>query len=183
LAAVLVDGTNLGLTRMADASHGISYHHLVNVAQWHISDDNYVAARAAIVNAHHKHPMAAIWDDGTTASSDGQYFRAGGRAGAGGAINAKYGIEPGFVFYTQVSGRYSLFYTQVIAAMVSEAPYVLDGLMHHVHQTDLRIREHRRVNRGPGRPAGRQAHSRRSAALAPWRRVSMGARPRHSQSR
>jgi TnpA family transposase len=168
---------------MADASHGISYHHLVNVAQWHISDDNYVAARAAIVNAHHKHPMAAIWDDGTTASSDGQYFRAGGRAGAGGAINAKYGIEPGFVFYTQVSGRYSLFYTQVIAAMVSEAPYVLDGLMHHVHQTDLRIREHRRVDRGPGRPAGRQAHSRRSAALAPWRRVSMGARPRHSQSR
>jgi len=30
----------------------------------------------------------------------------------------------------------------VIAATVSEAPYVLDGLMHHVHQTDLRIREH-----------------------------------------
>lgn len=39
-------------------------------------------------NVHHKHPMASIWDDGTTASSDGQYFRAGGRAGAGGAINA-----------------------------------------------------------------------------------------------
>ncbi|HJU16759.1 MAG TPA: Tn3 family transposase [Stellaceae bacterium] len=142
LAAVLADGTNLGLARMADASHGISYHHLVNVAQWHISDDNYVAARAAIINAHHKHPMAAVWDDGTTASSDGQYFRAGGRAGAGGAINAKYGIDPGFVFYTHVSGRYSPFYTQVIAATVSEAPYVLDGLMHHVHQTDLRIREH-----------------------------------------
>jgi hypothetical protein len=33
LAAVLADGTNLGLTRMADASHGISYHQLVNVAQ------------------------------------------------------------------------------------------------------------------------------------------------------
>ena len=142
LAAVLADGTNLGLTRMADASRGISYHHLLNVAQWHVSDDNYVAARAAIVNAHHKHPMAAIWDDGTAASSDGQYFRAGGRAGARGAINAKYGIDPGFVFYTHVSGRYSPFHTQVIAATVSEAPYVLDGLMYHVHQTDLRIREH-----------------------------------------
>ena len=55
-------------------------YHLVNVAQWHISDDNYVAARAAIIDAHHKHPMAAIWDDGTTSSSDGQYFRAAGRA-------------------------------------------------------------------------------------------------------
>ena len=60
LAAVLADGTNLGLARMADASHGISYHHLVNVAQWHVSDDNYIAARAAIVNAH---PQASDGSD------------------------------------------------------------------------------------------------------------------------
>ena len=142
LAAILADGTNLGLSRMADASRGLSYHHLVNVAQWHISDDNYVAARAAIINVHHRHPMAAIWDDGTTSSSDGQYFRAGGRAGQGGAVNAKYGIDPGFVLYTHVSGRYDPFHTRVIAATVSEAPYVLDGLLHHVHQSDLRIAEH-----------------------------------------
>ncbi len=142
LAAILADGTNLGLSRMADASRGLSYHHLVNIAQWHISDDNYVAARAAIINAHHRHPMAAVWDDGTTSSSDGQYFRAGGRAGQGGAVNAKYGIDPGFVLYTHVSGRYDPFHTRVIAATVSEAPYVLDGLLHHVHQTDLRTAEH-----------------------------------------
>jgi TnpA family transposase len=142
MAAVLADGTNLGLARMADASHGLSYHHLVNVAQWHISDDNYVAARAAIINVHHRHPKAAIWDDGTSVSSDGQYFRAGGHAGAGGAVNAKYGIDPGFVAYTHVSGHYSPFHTRVIAATVSEAPYVLDGLLHHVHQTGLRIVEH-----------------------------------------
>jgi TnpA family transposase len=142
LAAVLADGTNLGLARMADASRGLGYHHLVNVAQWHISDDNYVAARAAIIDAHHKHPMAAIWDDGTTSSSDGQYFRAGGRAGAGGSVNAKYGIDPGAVIYTHVSGQYGPFYTRVISATMSEAPYVLDGLLHHVHQTDLRISEH-----------------------------------------
>ena len=142
LAAVLADGTNLGLARMADATRGLGYHHLVNVAQWHISDDNYAAARAVIVNAHHRHPMAAIWDDGTTSSSDGQYFRAGGRAGSGGAVNAKYGIDPGVVLYTHVSGRYGPFHTRVITATVSEAPYVLDGLHHHVHQTDLRIAEH-----------------------------------------
>ncbi len=142
LAAVLADGTNLGLSRMADASRGLGYHHLVNIAQWHISDDNYVAARAAIVNAHHRHPMAAIWDDGTTSSSDGQYFRAGGRAGPGGAVNAKYGIDPGVVLYTHVSGRYGPFHTKVIAATMSEAPHVLDGLHHHAHQTDLRIAEH-----------------------------------------
>jgi len=142
LAAVLADGTNLGLARMADASRGLGYLHLVNVAQWHISDDNYVAARAAIINAHHRHPMAAIWDDGTTSSSDGQYFRAGGRAGGGGSVNAKYGIDPGAVMYTHVSGHYGPFYTRVISATMSEAPYVLDGLHHHAHQTDLRISEH-----------------------------------------
>jgi TnpA family transposase len=142
LAAVLADGTNLGLARMADASRGLGYLHLVNVAQWHISDENYVAARAAIINAHHRHPMAAIWDDGTTSSSDGQYFRAGGRAEADGSVNAKYGINPGAVLYTHVSGGYGPFYTRVISATMSEAPYVLDGLHHHAHQTDLRIAEH-----------------------------------------
>ncbi len=142
LAAVLADGTNLGLSRMADASRGLTYHHLVNVAQWHISDDNYVAARAAIINAHHKHPYAAIWDDGTTSSSDGQYFRAGGRAAGSGNVNAKYGIDPGGVLYTHVSGRYGPYFTRVITATQSEAPYVLDGLHHHAHQTDLRIGEH-----------------------------------------
>ena len=142
LAAILADGTNLGLSRMADASRGLSYHHLVNVAQWHISDGNYVAARAAIINAHHKHPYAAIWDDGTTSSSDGQYFRTGGRAAGAGNVNAKYGIDPGGVIYTHVSGRFGPFYTRVITATQSEAPYVLDGLHHHAHQTDLRIVEH-----------------------------------------
>jgi hypothetical protein len=60
LAAILADGTNLGLSRMADASRGLTYHHVVNVAQWHINDDNYVAARAAIINAHHEHSLAAL---------------------------------------------------------------------------------------------------------------------------
>ena len=142
LAAVLADGTNLGLSRMADATRGLSYHHLVNVAQWHISEDNYASARAAIVDAHHKHPLAAIWGDGSDSSSDGQYFRAGGRAGPGGAVNAKYGIDPGVVLYTTHSGQYGPMHTRVISATASEAPYVLDGLHPHAHRTSLRIVEH-----------------------------------------
>jgi TnpA family transposase len=142
LAAILADGTKLGLSRMADASRGLSYHHLVNIARWHVSDDNYVAARAEIINAHNKSKLALLWDDGTTSSSDGQYFRAGGRASGSRDVNAKYGIDPGAVFYTHVSGRYAPFATKVITATQSEAPYVLDGLLHHAHQSDLRITEH-----------------------------------------
>ena len=55
--------------------------------------------------------------------------------------NAKYGIDPGGVLYTHVSGRFGPFFTRVITATQSEAPYVLDGLRHHAHQTDLRIAE------------------------------------------
>jgi TnpA family transposase len=105
-----------------------------------ISDENYVTARAAIINAHHRHQMAAIWDDGATSSSGGQYFRAGGRAGAGGSANAKYGINPGAVLYTHVSGGYGPFYTRVSATM-SEAPTSSTGFT-IMPPTDLRIAEH-----------------------------------------
>ena len=142
LAAILADGTNLGLSRMADASRGLNYHRLVNLAQWHITEDNYAAARAAIVNAHHRHPMASLWGDGTASSSDGQYFRSGGRAGPSGDVNAKYGIDPGVSLYTHVSDQYGPFHTRALTATTSEAPYVLDGLHHHAHRTDLKIEDH-----------------------------------------
>ncbi len=141
-AALLADGTNLGLSRMADATRGLSYHHLVNMAQWHVNEDNYASGRAVIVEAHHRHPMTAIWGDGTDSSSDGQYFRAGGRAGPGGDVNAKYGIDPGVVLYTTQSGQYGTMHTRVISATASEAPYVLDGLHPQAHRTSLRIAEH-----------------------------------------
>jgi TnpA family transposase len=142
LAAVLADGTNLGLSRMADASRGLNYHRLVNVAQWHITEDNYASARAATINAHHRHPMATLWGDGTASSSDGQYFRSGGRAGPSGDVNAKYGIDPGVSLYTHVSDQYGPFHTRALTATTREAPYVLDGLHHHAHRTDLRIEDH-----------------------------------------
>ncbi|SDB71600.1 Tn3 family transposase [Belnapia rosea] len=142
LAAILADGTNLGLSRMADATRGLTYHRLVNVAQWHINEDNYAAGRAAVVEAQHRHPMAAVWGDGTDASSDGQYFRAGGRAGPAGDVNARYGTDPGVVLYTHHSGRYAPMFSRVIAATAGEAPYVLDGLHPDAHRTSIRIAEH-----------------------------------------
>ena len=52
LAAILADGTNLGLSRMADASRGLNYHRLVNVAQWHITEDNYGRWQGFVPNHH-----------------------------------------------------------------------------------------------------------------------------------
>ncbi len=140
LAAVLADATNLGVEKMADASHGLSYAQLAWTHSWHLSDDNYRAALATLIDAQHSLPLAAAWGDGTTSSSDGQYFSAGRRRSGHGSVNAKYGTDPGMLFYTHVSDQYGPFNAKVISATTGEAPHVLDGLMHH--GTSLEIKEH-----------------------------------------
>jgi hypothetical protein len=54
--------------------------------------------------------------------------------------NAKYGSEPGVLFYTHLSDQYAPFYTKVINANVRDATHVLDGLLYH--ESQLRIEEH-----------------------------------------
>jgi TnpA family transposase len=95
---------------------------------------------AELVNAQHKLPFAAHWGEGTTSSSDGQRFRAGGHGESAGNRNAKYGSEPGVLFYTHLSDQYAPFYTKVINANVRDATHVLDGLLYH--ESELRIEEH-----------------------------------------
>lgn len=95
LGVVLADGTNLGLSRMAESSRGLSHARLIWAAEWHVRDETYAAALAAVVDAHHTHPMAGHWGPGETSSSDGQFFRAGGRGEARSEVNARYGHGPG----------------------------------------------------------------------------------------
>ncbi|MGO9236691.1 MAG: Tn3 family transposase [Methylocella sp.] len=140
LAAILADATNLGIERMADASKGVTYPQLAWTHNWYLSDDNYAAALTSIIDAHHGHPFAEIWGDGTASSSDGQYFPSGRSGGGQSEINAKYGSEPGVRFYTHVSDQYGSFHIKVISATNAEAPHVLDGLMHHGASLD--IKEH-----------------------------------------
>ncbi|SEF07583.1 Transposase and inactivated derivatives, TnpA family [Rhizobiales bacterium GAS188] len=143
LAAVLADATNLGLERMANASQGVSYAQLAWTHNWYLSGENYRAALAAIIDAHHELPFARHWGDGSASSSDGQFFRAGRERAGAAEVNAKYGGEPGVKIYTHLSDHFASFQSRVISATASEAPYVLDGLLLHasslaprVHYTD-----------------------------------------------
>ena len=95
LTAILADAINLGLTKMAESCPGTTYAKLSWLQAWHIRDETYSAALADLVNAQFRHPFAGNWGDGTTSSSDGQRFKAGGHAEAGGNVNPKYGSEPG----------------------------------------------------------------------------------------
>lgn len=140
LAAVLADATNLGLGRMAAASQGVTRDRLLWTADAYIRPETYRAALARIIDAHHALPVAAAWGDGTTSSSDRQFFRSARRGDAAGEINARYGADPGFGFYTHVSDQHGPYSARVMSATSHEAPYVLDGLLHH--GTALRIGTH-----------------------------------------
>lgn len=106
LAAVLADATNLGLGRMAAASQGVSRDKLIWTADAYTRPETYAAALARIIDAHHRLPIAATWGDGTTSSSDRQFFRSAKRGDAAGDVNARYGHDPGLGFYTHVSDQH-----------------------------------------------------------------------------
>ena len=143
LAAILADGSNLGLERMANASDGVSYAQLAWTHNWYLSPENYQAALGMIVAAHHDLPFTRHWGAGTSSSSDGQFFRSGRNRSAAADINAKYGSEPGLKIYSHLSDHFASFGSRIMSATAGEAPYVLDGLMLgagalplHEHYTD-----------------------------------------------
>jgi len=140
LAGVLADATNLGPKRMASASKGISAHQIGWMRTFHARSETYRAAQACITDAHTRHPHSRLWGNGTTASSDGQFFRASDRAARRSDVNLHYGSEPGSKFYSHLSDQYGYFSILPISPTESEAAYVLDGLFDQ--DTILDIQEH-----------------------------------------
>ena len=116
LAAILGDATNLGAKRMADASAGLSERQITWARLFHIRPETYNAALAAIINTHLAHPFAKLWGNGTTSSSDGQFFRSAGRGAKRGDVNAHYSGDPGSKFYTWVSDQHGHFHILPVAA-------------------------------------------------------------------
>lgn len=133
LAGILADATNLGPKRMAGASKGISAHQIGWMRTFHARSETYRGAQACITDAHGGHPHSRLWGNGTTASSDGQFFRASDRAAKRGDVNLHYGSEPRSKFYSHLSDL-------PISPTESEAAYVLDGLFDQ--ETILDIQEH-----------------------------------------
>lgn len=129
LNVLLAEGLNLGLRKMAEASNTHDYWQLSRLARWHVESEALDQALAMVVAAQGKLPMSRFWGMGTTASSDGQFFRSARQGEAMNMINAKYGNEPGLKAYTHVNDQFAPFASQTIPATVSEAPYILDGLL------------------------------------------------------
>lgn len=139
LAAMMAMGTNIGLTKMADATPGISYHQLAHASQWRMYDDAFQRAQSILVNFQHKIPLSSYWGDGTTSSSDGMRVQIG-VSSLSASFNPHYGTRKGATIYRFVSDQFSSFYTKVINTNARDAVHVIDGLLHH--ESDLVIEEH-----------------------------------------
>ena len=139
LNVLLAEGLNLGLSKMAEATNTHDYFQLSRLSRWHIESDAINRALAMVIKAQSALPIARFWGAGATASGDGQFFPAARQGEAMNLINAKYGTEPGLKAYTHVSDQFAPFATQNIPATVSEAPYILDGLL--MNETGRNIRE------------------------------------------
>ena len=94
-------------------------------------------ALAAVVDAQHAQPFAAVWGPGST-SSDG-VLPAGGRGEAMSDCNARR-APAGLGVLRLLADRFASYYSRIIAAAASDAPYVLDGLMHH--ESAVEMHEH-----------------------------------------
>ncbi|WP_191567606.1 Tn3 family transposase [Metabacillus idriensis] len=139
MAALLGMGMNIGLSKMAEATPGLTYKQLANVAQWRMYEDAMNKAQAVLVNFHHKLQLPFYWGDGTTSSSDGMRMQLGVSSLHADA-NPHYGTGKGATIYRFTSDQFSSYYTKIIHTNSRDAIHVLDGLLHH--ETDLNIEEH-----------------------------------------
>ncbi|MGK9326697.1 Tn3 family transposase [Aerococcus urinaeequi] len=139
MAALLGMGMNIGLSKMAEATPGLTYKQLANVSQWRMYEDSMNKAQSVLVNFHHKLQLSSYWGDGTTSSSDGMRMQLGVSSLHADA-NPHYGTGKGATIYRFTSDQFSSYYTKIIHTNSRDAIHVLDGLLHH--ETDLNIEEH-----------------------------------------
>lgn len=139
IAAIMAMGTNIGLTKMAEATQGVTYRQMFTAQQWRLYEDSMNKAQATLVNFQHQLKLPSYWGDGTKSSSDGMRVQVGVSSLHADA-NPHYGTGKGATIYRFVSDQFSSFYTKVINTNARDAVHVIDGLLHH--ETDLTIEEH-----------------------------------------
>lgn len=96
-AAVLAQGCNLGLTRMAHITD-LDYQRLAWTTQWYLRDATLKAAVTGLVNDQGRQPLSASWGGGTFSSSDGHRFPVAGHAANATALPRYFGYGRGVTF-------------------------------------------------------------------------------------
>lgn len=137
-AAIVSLACNFGSTRMAELT-GIGADTIDWTVQWYLREQTLRAANTAIVNAHHRHRLAADLGGGTLSSSDGLRMPMRGKSLTGRALS-RYFVREGLTSYTHISDQYSTYGTQIIVSTERDATFTLDEILGNT--TELAIAEH-----------------------------------------
>ena len=138
-AALIAQACNFGSTRMSELT-GIGADTLDWYTQWYLREEPPLeAANAAVVNEHHRHPLARHWGGGTLSSSDGLRLPMRGKSLTARALS-RYFLHEGVTTYCHVSDQHSTYGTQVIVSTDRDGLYVLDEILGNT--TELPIVEH-----------------------------------------
>jgi len=138
-AVILALGCNLPLNTMAEAS-GLSYHKLVNTADWYMRESTIRQAIIGLVDYHHSLPLAATFGPGSSAMSDGIRFGVTARSLYARPNPLLPTRKRGVTVYDMTSDQGSQPYLDVIRCDIRESAAVLDAALHH--ETELPLKEH-----------------------------------------
>ena len=137
-AAILAQSCNLGATRMSELSD-ISADTIDWTTRWYLREETLRPGNTAIVDTHHRHPLAGAWGGGTLSSSDGLRLPMRGKSLTARSLS-RYFLDEGVTQYTHVSDQHSTYGTQIIVSTERDATYVLDEILGNT--TELPILEH-----------------------------------------
>lgn len=145
-AAIVAQGTNLGIHIMAESTNGISVDVLQDITRSCLRDDSLKAANRVLVDYQKSLEASTVYGTGNRSSSDGQRFG----VNRGSLIASMYPRYFGYYdqvvsVYTHVSDQYSVYSTQVISCAEREAYYVIDGLLDNQSSLDI---EHHHTDTG-----------------------------------
>lgn len=144
-AGVLSKGCNLGVTKMANISKGITIDTLNNTVTWFFSLENLQNANNSVIEYIDKLPLPCVYQlakNYSHTSSDGQKFNVGVDSILANYSFKYFGQAQGISVYSFIDDRQTLFYSTVISPGEREAAFVLDGLLansvvnSHMHSTD-----------------------------------------------
>lgn len=144
-AAILGMGCNIGISKMANVSKGITEDTLENFVNWHMSLDNINAANQCILDLLGKLSLASIYQKNPGelhTSSDGRKVSVVVESLNANKSFKYFGSGSGSSLYSFIDELNRLFYTTSISSSEREAAYVADGLLHNlsikstIHSTD-----------------------------------------------
>lgn len=134
-AGIIALGCNIGVSRMAEHSLGITESELTDMVNWRFSNDNLKKINRLLIERLDELDLAKVYrveNDKIYSSSDGQKITVAVDSLISSYSYKYYGKDKGVTLYSFVDERQGLFHTTVYSAADREATYLIDGLLNNV---------------------------------------------------